>query len=99
MAISNAASASLLSVTTSVTVFTALLPPFGEVRKAVGNEDLTNDVRMGEIAASALVIGIGISASAFTHSPVPTLASVGFCAVLIGIYEAVLASQPKEMKK
>lgn len=88
---SNEASAILLSVTQSVVVFTALLPPFADVRKASpADRDARADVRLGEAAASALVIGIGVIASGVTGSPGPAVASVVCALVLVGLYESVL---------
>lgn len=89
----------LLSVTSSVGVFTAILPPLADVRKSVGNADMVNDVRMGEAAAAALVIGIGLVGSSLTKSPVPAMASVVFAGVLVCLYESVLVATPKEIKK
>jgi len=86
------ASALLLSVTQSIAVFTALLPPFAEVRK--GNKadpSIRDDVRMGEVAASALVIGIGVIASGVAGSPTPAMASIACAGVLVFMYETVLA--------
>jgi hypothetical protein len=94
---SDATNAALLSVTASVTVFTALLPPFSEVRKATGNADMTNDVRMGELASGVLVVAIGLTASSMTKSPVPAMTSVVFAAALVCMYESVLAATPKEL--
>lgn len=93
---SETTNAVLLSVTSSVGVFTSLLPPFAEVRKAQGNEDLTNDVRMGEIAAGSLVVTIGLIASSMVKSPAPAMVSVAFAAGMVAMYESVLAATPKE---
>lgn len=85
------ASAVLLSVSQSVVVFTALLPPFAEVRKGdVNDPDMRADVRLGEAAASALVIGIGLIASGVTGSPLPTVASAACAIALVLMYESVL---------
>lgn len=89
-------SAALLTVTASVSVFTALLPPFADVRKATGDEDMVNDVRMGEIASGALVVAIGLTASSMTNSPVPAMTACVFAAALVCMYESVLAATPKE---
>lgn len=91
----NVASATLLSVTQSVVCFSSLLPPLSEVRKSVGDEDTVNDVRIGEFAASALVVAIGVTASTLTGSPIPAMVSVLSAAALVVMYESVLATQPK----
>lgn len=86
-----ASSAILLSVTQSVVVFTALLPPFTEVRKADKHDiDMRADVRLAEAAASTLVIGIGVIASSVTKSPAPAMASIVCALLLVGMYESVL---------
>lgn len=86
------ASAILLSVTQSVVVFTALLPPFSTVRKGDKNDpDMRADVRLGEMASSALVISIGLIASGVTGSPGPAMASVVCALALVAMYESVLA--------
>jgi hypothetical protein len=87
-----AASAILLSVSQSVVVFTALLPPFAEVRKgSKADPNMRDDVRLGELAASALVIGIGVIASGVADSPAPAMASVVCALALVALYETVLS--------
>jgi len=94
--VSETTNAVLLSVTTSVGVFTSLLPPFGEVRKSVGNPDMVNDVRMGELAAGSLVVTIGLIASSMVKNPTPAMVSIVFAGALVCMYESVLAATPKE---
>lgn len=89
-------SASLLGVTTSISVFVSLLPDLGDVRKARGEPDLTNDVRLGEIAATGLVLATGFAASAMVESPVPGVLSVIASVGLILMYESILTAPPKE---
>jgi hypothetical protein len=62
------------------------------VRKASPTDhDARADVRLGEAAASALVVGIGVIASGVTGTPGPAVASVLCALVLVGLYESVLA--------
>lgn len=91
-------SASLLSITASIGVFDSLLPQFSDVRKSLGEPDMANDVRMGEVAAFALVVGIGVTATVLTRSPIPATVSILSAAVLVIMYEAALQTTPKEMK-
>jgi hypothetical protein len=85
------ASGVLLSVTQSVVVFTALLPPFSEVRKASPKDlDMRKDVRLGEAAAGTLVLGIGVIAAGIAGSPAPVIASIICALVLVAMYESVL---------
>lgn len=95
-----AASAIFLSVSTSVATFTALLPPLADVRKADHtNPDARADVRMGEIAASALVIGIGIVAASVAGNSAPVMASALCALALVAVYESVLRVSPNTMRK
>lgn len=89
-------SASLLSVTQSVGVFTTVLPPFAEVRKTVGDPGVTNDVRMGEAVASALVISIGLIASAMVKDPAPAMIAIVAAGGMVVMYESILRQTPKE---
>lgn len=88
---SNVSGATLLSVTSAISVFTSLLPNFADVRKASPNDpDMVNDVRLGELAASTLVVAIGLIGSSVTGSPAPTLVSIIAAVALVGMYESVL---------
>lgn len=89
----------LLVVTASVTAFTALMPKFGEVRRAVGNPDTVNDVRMGEVAALGMTVAIGVTASSLTKSPVPAMVGVVSALALVCMYESVLQAIPTESKE
>jgi hypothetical protein len=87
-----AASAILLSVSQSVVVFTALLPPLAEVRKgSKADPNIRDDVRVGELAATTLVIGIGIIASGVAGTPAPVMASIVCALALVALYETVLS--------
>ena len=94
MAVDPAASgAAILSLTQSVTLFQALLPKFSDIRKASPNdEDTVRDVRIGEIGAVALTLGIGGMASAITGSSAPAVVALVSCVGLVFLYESALAS-------
>lgn len=93
---SGQASIALLAVTSSVGVFTSFLPDLPDVRKSSPiSDDMRRDVRVGEIAATALVVAIGFTASSLTGSPLPTVLAVGSALALIGLYESVLSTPPK----
>lgn len=94
----NTAGAALLATTSSVSIFHSMLPPFSEIRKSTGDAGTVNDVRAGELASSALVVGLGITATALTSSPVPLVVSILSVAVLVMVYERALAATPKENK-
>ena len=93
-----AISVTLLAVTSSVGVFTSLLPPLSEVRKSKHDADTTNDVRMGELAAAGLTLAIGLMASALVKNPAPAMIAVLCAGGLVVMYESVLSTPPKEAK-
>lgn len=83
----------------AVSAFTTFLPKFSDVRKAnpADNPDLAADVRMGEIAAVTVSVGIGAIASSLTGSPVPVAVTIIVCLVLVILYESTLtANAPME---
>jgi hypothetical protein len=81
-----------LSLTQSIGLFQAFLPSFSEIAKTnpEDNPALVQDVRMGELAAAVLTLGIGGMISALTGSPVPAIVSVISGAVLVVLYESAL---------
>jgi hypothetical protein len=54
---------------------------------------MVQDVRMGEVAALAVCIGIGAVASSITGSSVPVFVSIFVGVLLMALYEAALRSQ------
>lgn len=91
-----------LAMSQGITAFMTFLPSISDVRKASASEDidLVADVRMGEIAASTLTLGVGLIASSLTGSPAPTVIAVLVCVILIGLYESILqADRPMEPKR
>lgn len=92
------ASVSLLAVTSGVGFFTSLLPSLADVRKATGDADMINDVRLGEAAALGLTIAVGLMASSFTDSPVPAMIAIGASLGMVVMYENVLTTIPKEKR-
>lgn len=80
-----------LAITQGVGAFMAFLPRLSDVRKAsLSDVDMVGDVRLGEIAATALTVGMGAIVSSLTGSPVPTVIAVLVCAILVCIYETAL---------
>lgn len=72
--------------------FSTFLPRLSEVRKAnAGAEpEIIGDVRLGEVAATAIALGVGAIASALSKSPVPMYAAAFIALVLIVVYETAL---------
>lgn len=71
--------------------FSTFLPRLSDVRKAgVGDKDMIGDVRLGEVAACAISLGIGMIASSLSRSPIPMYASAFIAVILIVVYESAL---------
>lgn len=86
-------SVTTMAISTSLAAFYQMLPPISEVRKrSSGEPEFAADVRMGEVVASAITIGIGGIASSLTGSPTPALVSVLFAVSLVAMYEMTLRS-------
>jgi hypothetical protein len=83
-----------LSLTQTVTSFTGFLPRLSEVRKA-GKDDraMRGDVRLGEIAAFAVSMGIATTMSALTDSPIPVYAAMFTAVLLIIVFETALRGE------
>jgi hypothetical protein len=84
----------------TVTAFQAFLPNFTEIRAAhpSTNPELAADVRMGEIAAGSLTIGVGIIASSLTGSPAPLVVGIITAGILVTLYESALNADPNTGK-
>lgn len=90
-----------LSVSQGISAFQFFLPKLSEVRKANSAVDLdmVGDVRLGEVAAVTLCIGVGAIVSSLSGSPVPAFVSALMAAILVCIYETALrADRPMEPK-
>ena len=88
------AGVTMLSVTSALTAFTTFLPPLSDVRRATDDGDFAADVRMGEVAAALLTMGVGSVASAVSGSGVPFAISVLTAATLVLLYEYTLRGRP-----
>lgn len=79
----------------TLSTFSTFLPRLSEVRKANKDvdTDIVGDVRLGEVAASAISIGIGVIASSLSGSPIPMYAAAFIAVILIVVYEAALKGQ------
>lgn len=90
-----------LAIAQGVTAFNVFLPKITDIRKAnpADNPDFAADVRIGEVAAVTVTMGIGLIASSLTRNSVPALVSGLVCLILIFLYESVLrADRPLEPK-
>jgi hypothetical protein len=89
---SDAIGPATLALTQSIGAFQFFLPRLADVRRAStkDNPDIVGDVRMGEVAAGALCLGVGAIVSSMTGSPYPAMVSLVMMLVLVCVYEAAL---------
>lgn len=82
-----------LALTQAVSVFNAFLPPLTEVRRSsVGDRTALLDVRIGEVAAAAMVVGIGCVLSTLIGNSRPLVVSLLGAVGMMGVYEYALRS-------
>jgi hypothetical protein len=92
-----------LAISQGITAFLAFTPRLSDVRKADAKTETTmvGDVRLGEVAATAITVGVGVIASSLTGSPVPAIVAALVALTLICVYESALNSdhawEPKRM--
>lgn len=90
----------VLAITQGVSAFQNYLPPLADVRKGdLNDSQFVGDVRMGEVAAVALTVGIGTIVSSLTGDPTPVYVAVLVSAGLVFMYESTLRKdRPMERK-
>lgn len=83
---------STIAISQGIGAFQFLLPRLSEVRKAdaANNPDMVGDVRLGEVAAFTLTVGVGVIASSLAGTPVPAYVALLTGVVMICIYETAL---------
>lgn len=88
-----------LALAQTIGAFNVFLPKFSDIRRATPNIDreTTLDVRMGEVAALALSVGVGVIASALTGSPIPAFVALVMGGIMVCLYEATLRSNPNAL--
>lgn len=90
-----------LALSQSIGAFQFFLPHLSEVRKVTPDSDPSKaaDVRLGEVAACTLAVGVGLVIANLTGSSVPLFATLVMSAVLVTVYEASLrADHPLQSK-
>ncbi|SRR6266540_3566398 len=81
----------MLAFSNGFNAFTQFLPRLGDVRKADPDDSaMAGDVRMGEVAAVAMTLSVGVIASSLTKSSVPAYTAIAVSLVLVCVYEAAL---------
>lgn len=94
-----ALSVTTVALTSSVSAFYQMLPPISEIRKRTADDPaFVADVRIGEVAASAITLGMGAIASSLSGSSTPVVASAILALGLVFLYESVLRQHPVEMR-
>lgn len=83
-----------LAMTQGISSFNSFLPSMTEIRQhSPDDEEFVKDVRMGEITAAGLTLGVGAIASSLTSNPTPVVISVVMAFGLIMVYETALRSR------
>lgn len=84
-----------LALGNTVNSFGVFLPKLTDVRRASqGDDSMRKDVRLGQIGAVSVAMGFGIIMSSLSGSPVPVYVSFFMSAVIIGLYEQAMRSEP-----
>lgn len=89
----------VMALTQGISIFTNFLPPLSEVRRndPSVNPEFAADVRVGEMAAVGLTVGIGAVSAALSKSNTPIVIALVTAVGLILIYESTLrADRPGE---
>lgn len=81
-----------LSISQGISAFQFFLPKLSDVRKAdpANDPDIVGDVRMGEIAAITLCVGVGAIVSSLSRSAIPAVVSALMAGILVCLYESAL---------
>lgn len=81
-----------MAITLAVSEFHNFLPPLADIRQTNphDNPGFVADVRVGEFAAVAVTIGVGIMITSLTRSPIPTVAGIVTSIGLVVLYESIL---------
>ncbi len=86
---SDVAAVGALAVTAAVGLFRELLPPLPDVRRS-SDPEMACDVRVGEVAGSALTIGIGAVMAVLLRTHTPLTLAVALALGLVIVYERAL---------
>lgn len=86
--------AATVSLGQSMTAYSFFLPPLREVRRANPNDPLIRgDVRMGQVAAGAVTLAVGVMLSYLVNSKVPLIVAVIIALVIAAAYETALGNE------
>jgi hypothetical protein len=90
-----------LAISQAISSFNTFLPSLSEIRKndPMNDPEFTADVRMGEVAAVVITIGVGAIVSSLTGSSAPAIVALIASLGLVLLYETTLRAQrPLESK-
>lgn len=91
MADATAVSAATISLGQTVTAYSFFLPRLQDVRRGDPlNPDVRADVILGQVAAGALSLAVGVLLSGMTGSPYPTYTALFIAAVIAITYQYAL---------
>lgn len=80
-----------LAMTQGFAAFNSFLPSMTEIRRhSPDDQEFAHDVRMGEITAAGLTLGIGAIVGSLTQSATPIIVSGAMAFGLIMVYESAL---------
>lgn len=86
--------AATVSLGQSVSAYSFFLPPLREVRQApVHDSTMRGDVRMGQVAAGIVSVGVGVMLSYLVGSAIPLAVAVLTAVMVAVIYETALGGE------
>ena len=89
--------ASTISIGQTVVAYQFFLPTLREVRKAdPSDSQMRGDVMLGQIAAGAVSLGVGVLLGWMTGSKLPLVVSGFIALVIAGLYHYALNGQSAE---
>lgn len=91
----NALGPASLAVGQAVGSFSVFLPRFTDVRQSAPHDKtMVRDVRLGEVAAVAMSLGIGVILSSLSGEPAPAIVALVMALIVVVLYEQALRSEP-----
>lgn len=89
-----ASAAASIALGQTVGAYAFFLPPLREVRRAgAADSAMRGDVRMGQIAAAALSLGVATILANLTGSTMPVIATAVVALIIAFLYETALRGE------
>lgn len=86
---------SSIAIGQTVGAYQFFLPPLREVRQAgPDDETMCQDVYIGQVAAGAVSVGVGVMLSFLTGSKLPAFVAAFIAVIIAGIYHYTMKRQP-----